>query len=423
MLQAILPMMCFQMVVEPLLQSYFGEKEILKTSATEAAIAGILTVGSFAFGNKFEGISKGLNFMASTAFFSSIASLFRGGLNEVKDCVEAKLEEYGYDEWSDVVNPLIDISGAFALRKAAGVVAEYNIKNPWASSCGTTAQIPLSSTTNGFNSSAETNIFWRGVGYLSDGLSGIGKVFNGIMSFGKSNDYAKGNLISDTLEATGMLTMFNGFVSLAGGIWNHITGGNKINNISIYDIKKILKASTKEAMDSETIKVASQEMFGQLQQVAQYKAQMSNLGLSNKVDQIGVVSGIYHRLYDDALKANYQTALATNPELQEKILNLIDGEIEFMIVSKLLQARQMQAQIHDFASYGITVGDKQNLKATVLNNLDMQTKFMSATQDEAQAYKNLFLGAELIQSEYMECIKALSVMQNDVSEVNAPDFF
>ena len=408
----------FNTLVDPFIISLCNGSKAKEIGVKAGITAGSCAISAVLFGPTELG-AKIFYALSSVVCGSIIMDYVGLVLTKTKDWIADKLDDYGYDKYIDIIDPIIDIGTGIALRKTAGWSISLPTITPTTAKDAQT--LDLQGNTN-VSSVADTS---------SKGL--FGKIFNGlsnaasaIFNLGQSTQYNEGHLISNSLDLAGGNLLLNGVVKLTtnigSSIWNFFSGTNKAA-LSVYDIKEILRTQiSSEDYNRATVKAQAEQIFVEIQKSAQYIERFKDKPEIQK--NIEILTGLYIKDSGMELKSAYSSALSDNPKLLDKSGILVDKLMEAQVTNRLLNARECFSKIAQFKEYGIEmpIEMKPYIEQAAKYKLIEETKiFKGITDDEAIAYKSLFSRAAEIEVEFAQVSSYILAMQQQGAE-ESPEF-
>lgn len=408
----------FNTYVDPLIEKLCGNSKA-KELGVKIGVTALASGASYATFGSSELVAKLLHALSSTIFGSIITDYVNFGLKNVKDFIADKLDDYGYDKYMDIVDPFLDIGTGFALRQVAGSATSLPNITSWMGAKEVAGGNLQNSTAIPKVSSNESK------GLFSKIFGGIGDTASAVFNLGKSTQYNEGNLVSNSLDMAGGSLILNGamkgVISIFSGVWNLITGNDK-SELSVYDIKNILKTQIpSEDYNRAEVKAQADQIFAKIQQSDKYVESFASKPEIQK--NIEIVTGLYSKVIGVQLKAQYASALSDNPELFEKSEIFVDKLMETQVTSRLLGAREMFSKIAQLKEHGLEIPNqlKQVITEVAQQKLAQELNgFKNISGEEKVAYKSLFSKATEIEVEFQQ-LSYMMAIQQQAAEA-APEF-
>jgi hypothetical protein len=341
----------------------FIDPLINKLSNNSILTKSVLKVGIATFAYMLSSFCPPLILLTSTIFTGVIAECTNTlVLQPMRAFIEDKLDEYGYDQYMNIIDPIVDI-GTFC---SLNVIADFALDLPIQRNL--TSDTTLHNVLITSNSPTNSNIIkdsFTTIAYNS-GLSGIIKVVT----------------------------------SSAMSIYQYFSG-NK-NELSVYDIKNILKSQLPaEQYNRAVVKSGAEKIYFQIQQSNNYYANLENR--PDVLEKIDIVNNLYLKNFGLQLKMQYATALTNNTDLIQKSEVLVEQLIMIQITERLSNARGSYLNLQKFKSENNIVLPeliKYQIKQSANFKLNEELKaFQYITTDEQNAYKALFEKSALIEIE------------------------
>jgi hypothetical protein len=393
----------FDSIVSPLVSSVCGNNPAYN-SLFKIGIAGTTAAVGRVLVNTSQGLTGFLYQAASIAFSSSLLNLSSFCLSNIKDKTEDILEQYDMDEYSDLAKPCIDIAAGFLMRKSAG---------------GLLDSIDLQSSIKSFfPTPTNFNTPVGGASYVkihdaSQPSQGnfFSKTINGIFKFGCNTSNKEHNFLSETLDIVGMQTLLFGIIGLGGAIYSNISGQNKVNSLSVYDVRKILKSSNE--IDKDQVKEISAQIFDKFKACASYYDKLAETKpqFQTKID---VVTEMFIRNGADSQKESMKSKI-TDQKLLEKAYEFVDTSIQSSVISRLIEAKAKYGQIQQINEFGISLQPQQKamIQKLATSSLENEVKQLDCSTEEANAYKALYFKAVEIDLELQFLSTQIAYMQGD----------
>lgn len=393
----------FDSLVSPLVTSVCGNNPVYN-SLFKIGIAGATAAVGRTFINTSQGLTSFLYQAANIAFSSSLLNISGICISNVKDKTEDILEQYDMDEYSDLVKPCIDIASGLLIRQSAGVLLDnvdlLSLSNslfPITKNCGTSVAAGGYTKIHGVIETSQGNFF--------------SKTINGIFSFGCNTNNKNHDFISQPLDIVGMQTFLFGLIGLGGAIFNHFSGQNKVNELSVYDIRKILKASGD--IDKEQVKEISSKIFEKFKNCESYYNKIGEIKPYFQT-QIDIVTGMMLKSGGEEQKEMMKVKIM-DQKLLEKAYEFIDTSIQSSVISRLIEAKAKHAQIQQIKELGIFLQPQQKsiVQKLAMTSLENEIKQFNCSSEEANAYKSLFFKSMEIDLELQFLSTQIAYMQGD----------
>ena len=339
----------------------FIDPLINKLSNNSILTKSVLKVGIATSAYMLNSLCPPLILLTSTIFTGVIADYVNIASQYLRESIEDKLDEYGYDEYMTVIDPILDIGTFCSLKIIAGFAVDLPIKVD---------------------------------------LSGL-KLPNWLITF---NNATNNNIITDSFTTIAYNSGLSGIIKVATSsamsIYTYFSG-NK-NELSVYDIKNILKSQIPaEQYNRATVKSEAEKIYFQIQQSNNYYE-----GLEERpeiLEKIDIVHNLYLKNISPQLKMQYATALTNNTDLIQKSEVLVEKLIMMQITERLSNARGSYLNLQKFKSENNIVLPeliKYQIKQSVNLKLNEELKqFNYITTDEQNAYKTLFEKSAMIEIE------------------------
>lgn len=377
-------------VTNLLTEHLFGGSKLQKVGA-EFALAALGTVLSYMCNNR--ALSKVSSFIATGAL--------EGLAYSSTEKVAEYLEEHDLETIGQVLVPALEVAAGYGLRKSASVATLDLFKY---GSTSSVSAIPLEGQPRGYE------IFDGSGGFATSIYKSLTNGVEAILSFGRSDKYDPYNLGAETFDAAGRGMMFQGVFKLCQNIYYYFTGADKVYGLSVYDVKAILKATSKGEMDKKDLKATAEKICFQLGQSQEYYNSFERLGRADKQAEIDIVAGIYNRTYGEELKKMYGSAI-TDPKILEKAVTLVEAQMHVKVTERLMTARKLAAAIKEFHEYGMP--SSPNCQAAAKMKLDYEVQELKIINpEEIKSYKSLFSKAAVFETEYMMMLSILSQMES-----------
>lgn len=342
-----------------------------------------------------------LRIVASIMYSSAITDCTSAILQDSQEWLTDTLDYYGYDEYIDSINPILDIGMCLSLRRLGAVAID---------------SLPMKEQTQQCSSSTSEGI-----------LSTIQSIFN----IGK-NRVNNSNIITHSLNITSDSILLAGLAKVGLNLANIVTKyflGNK-DALSVYDIKNILKTKifaekllnpieSTPHIEYNRLEVQAQaeEIYSKIQQSDQYYHKNSQV-VQKKID---IVTNLYFKNLGTQLKSQYATVLADNQKLFEKSEVLIEKLMMCEVTSRLLNANVINAELKQInAILPKAIVSLEQIKKIADIQLNEELKyFVDSTSEEQQVYKDLFFRSTIIACEYelkLPYITSMSQYETNITE-------
>ena len=376
----------------------------------EIGIAGIIGGLGLVVGGANPGIATFLYSASSSVFSSSTLRLFEHTSDAIKDKVFENYEGY-----SDLIDASIDFALGLGLRQASGLLI-----NLGANQLNT---IGIGSTSTAISGISCESINLNGLNFSTSEKSsgGIGSflwscgntTWNFLDTLGDNSSYNTSNFISKSFDVNGAYIMFKGFSKLCSTIINTFTGGDKVSDLSVYDIRRILSSQSDNDITKKDIKNTAVELFNKFKTCEKYYDDKENF-IKEKID---IVTGIFSKAFAGQQKEAMKTIISS-PALLEKSFMFVDAKIQCMAIEKLMHAKQSYATVQQFRNMGLVVSNEQeflikHFAAAQLNaELNKLKEYCDVSQDEATEYKSLYTKSAMIEIELQMQYKLFESMQD-----------
>jgi hypothetical protein len=335
------------------------------------------------------------NACSQSMYINAIIGCVNPVIDDSQEWISNKLDYYGYDEYTEYVDPLLDITAALALRQMSGLALELNIPST------VSTAMPSDSP-----SVAQTS------------QSILGRISNGF-NIGKVSQANTPNIASQPLDFTADFMFLRGIgkliTSIATSIYQSFSD-NK-SELSVYDIKNILKAEIPaEEYNRAAVKAKAEQIIAKIQQADNYYEKFeSKPDIQKKID---IVTNLYLKNIGIQLKMQYASILADNPKLIEKSELLVEKSMKMQVIDRLMKAQTMSAELKEIKKLNILPEAKIiKQQAYIQLNLDLK-QFSDATAEEQAHYKNLFSKAAMIEAEYEWILDMLQDnLQNELTQM------
>lgn len=393
----------FDSIVSPLVSSVCGNNP-LYNSAFKIGIAGATAAVGKALVNTSQGLTGFLYQAASIAFSSSLLNISSFCLSNIKDKVEDVLEQYDMDEYSDLVKPCVDVAAGLLIRQSAGGLLDNldlhgSIKSffPMSINFGTSVGTAGYVKTQDSSQPSQGNFFSKSI--------------NGIFSFGCNTTNKEHNFLSETLDIVGMQTFLFGLFGLGVATYKHFSGQNTVKNLTVYDIRKILKASNE--IDKDQVKEISAQIFEKFKACESYYDKLAETKpqFQTKID---IVTEMFIRNGADSQKESMKSKIA-DQKLLEKAYEFVDTSIQSSVISRLIEAKAKYGQIQQINEFGISLQPQQKamIQKLAMSSLENEIKHFDCSAEEANAYKALYFKATEIDFELQFLSNQIKYMQGD----------
>ncbi len=375
----------FNLYLDPLVERGCGDSKIKEFGfkALITASSALVSYGLFSV-NEFG--AKIFHSFSSIVLGSIITDNIGKFLATSEEWIADKLEEYdGYDQYADLIAPALHISAGICLRQVAGLSTNIPGFTSWMESKDTSIG-SLEIQTNRVSITDDSP-----KGCLAKICSRIGSAFGSVIKLGQSIQYTEGHLVSNSLDIAGGNFLLNGVIKFVTNITGAVLGRfTSSNELSVYDIKNILKAQIPAAeYNRAEVKAQAEQIFAKFQQSEQYYLKQKP-EIQEKID---IVTGLYNKNLGLAIKVQYGSALSSNPKQLEKLEVLSEKLMTNQIIERLLNARKCYGEIKQLEESGITISADNQNKCREFSKLKLGTEiktFGNVTSNEEATHLDLF---------------------------------